>query len=300
MVQVAKEAISTKGPKVTMDVTMPGRYLVFTPFQTYVGISKHIAEPEERQRLEKIVDRLVATHLGGKGLVVRTEAEGASEEELEREVKYLLAAWEQVQKKFDSTPPPTLLHQDLSLALQIARDLMSEQVYVYMVDNKDVQKEVLDFVEGFAPELKERVRLYESKTPIFKAFNIERDRPYPQDQGPAAQRRLDRDPGGGVAVRDRREHRPLHRLQVPGGDGHADEHRGGAHGRAADPSAQHRRHHRRGLHRHAQGVQPAEGDGGLRRGVPRRPRQDPHPADHASGPHRDDPRAQAYVDGEPS
>jgi ribonuclease G len=173
MVQVAKEAISTKGPKVTMDVTMPGRYLVFTPFQTYVGISKHIAEPEERVRLEKIMDRLVATHLGGKGLVVRTEAEGASEEELEGEVKYLLAAWQQVQKKFEATPPPTLLHQDLSLALQIARDIMSDQVYVYMVDNKAVQKEVIDFVDGFAPHLKERVRLYESKTPIFKAFNIE-------------------------------------------------------------------------------------------------------------------------------
>jgi ribonuclease G len=173
MVQVAKEAISTKGPKVTMDVTMPGRYLVFTPFQTYVGISKHIAEPEERQRLEKIVDRLVSEYLGGKGLVVRTEAEGATEEELELEVKYLLAAWQQVQKKFDETPPPTLLHQDLSLALQIARDIMSEQVYVYMIDNKAAHKEVLDFVDGFAPELKERVRLYESKTPIFKAFNIE-------------------------------------------------------------------------------------------------------------------------------
>ncbi|MDE2142319.1 MAG: Rne/Rng family ribonuclease [Elusimicrobia bacterium] len=173
MVQVAKEAISTKGPKVTMDVTLPGRYLVFTPFQSYVGISKHIAEPEERQRLEKIMDRMVAEHLGGKGLVVRTEAEGASEEELEREVKYLLAAWQQIQKKFDETPPPTLLHQDLSLALQIARDIMSDQVYVYMLDNKAAHKEVVDFVDGFAPELKERVRLYESKTPIFKAFNIE-------------------------------------------------------------------------------------------------------------------------------
>jgi ribonuclease G len=112
-------------------------------------------------------------HLGGKGLVVRTEAEGASEEELEREVKYLLTTWQAIQKKFDETPPPTLLHQDLSLALQIARDIMSEQVYVYMLDNRDAQKEVLDFVEGFAPELKDRVRLYESKTPIFKAFNLE-------------------------------------------------------------------------------------------------------------------------------
>jgi ribonuclease G len=106
---------------------------------------------------------------------VRTEAEGATEEELENEVKYLLAAWQKVQKKFDETPPPTLLHQDLSLALQIARDIMSEQVYVYMTDNKDVHKEVVEFVDGFAPELKERVRLYESKTPIFKAFNIENE-----------------------------------------------------------------------------------------------------------------------------
>ncbi|OGS40831.1 MAG: hypothetical protein A2506_04910 [Elusimicrobia bacterium RIFOXYD12_FULL_66_9] len=175
MVQVAKEAISTKGPKVTMDVTLPGRYLVFTPYQNYVGISKHISEPEERQRLEKIVDRMVAEHLGGKGLVVRTEAEGASEEELEREVKYLLDMWQRITKKFEETPPPTLLHQDLSLALQIARDIMSEQVYVYMVDNKDTYNEVVAFVDGFAPELKERVRLYESKTPLFKAFNIERE-----------------------------------------------------------------------------------------------------------------------------
>ncbi|NNN07042.1 MAG: Rne/Rng family ribonuclease [Elusimicrobia bacterium] len=175
MVQVAKEAISTKGPKVTMDVTLPGRYLVFTPFQSDIGISKHIAEQEERDRLDKIVRRLVAEKLGGKGVVVRTEAEGATEEELEREVKYLLEAWQKIEKGFADAPPPALLHQDLNLALQVARDVMSEQVYVYMIDNKDAFAEVLRFVEGFAPELKDRVRLYESKTPIFKAFNIERE-----------------------------------------------------------------------------------------------------------------------------
>src|SRR5208282_214667 len=113
--------------------------------------------------------------LGGKGVVVRTEAEGATEEELEREVKYLLEAWQKISKKFDETPPPTLLHQDLNLALQIARDIMSEQVFVYMLDSKDAYNEVLRFVEGFAPELKDRVRHYESKTPIFKAHNLEKD-----------------------------------------------------------------------------------------------------------------------------
>ncbi len=174
MVQVAKEAISTKGPKVTMDVSLPGRYLVFTPYQEYVGISKHIAEPEERQRLERVVDKLVKEYLGGKGVVVRTEAEGASEEELEREVKYLQNLWQQVQKKFAEQPSPAILHQDLGLALQIARDILSDQVYVYMLDAKQAQKEVVDFVEGFAPELKDRIKLYEAKTPIFKAFNLEK------------------------------------------------------------------------------------------------------------------------------
>ncbi len=175
MIQVAKEAISTKGPKVTMDVTLPGRYLVFTPYQNYVGISKHISEPEERRRLEKIMDRMVTEHLGGKGLVVRTEAEGASEEELKREVKYLLDLWQKISKKYEETSSPALLHQDLSLALQTARDIMSEQVYVYMVDSKETYNDVVAFVEGFAPELKDRIRLYESKTPMFKAFNIERE-----------------------------------------------------------------------------------------------------------------------------
>ena len=174
MVQVAKEAISTKGPKVTMDVSLPGRYLVFTPYQEYVGISKHIAEPEERLRLEKIVDKLVKEHLGGKGVVVRTEAEGATEEELEREVKYLQNLWASVQKKHEELPSPSILHNDLGLAMQIARDVLSDQVYVYLLDSKESQKQVIDFVDGFAPELKDRIKLYEAKTPIFKAFNIEK------------------------------------------------------------------------------------------------------------------------------
>ena len=174
MVQVAKEAISTKGPKVTMDVSLPGRYLVFTPYQEYVGISKHIAEPEERTRLERIVDKLVKEHLGGKGVVVRTEAEGATEEELEREVKYLQNLWATVQKKHAELPSPAILHNDLGLAMQIARDVLSDQVYVYLLDSKESQKQVIDFVEGFAPELKDRIKLYEAKTPIFKAFNIEK------------------------------------------------------------------------------------------------------------------------------
>jgi ribonuclease G len=173
MVQVAKEAIGTKGMKVTMDVSLPGRFLVFTPFQTYVGISKHIEDPAERKRLGEVVDRLVAEVLQGKGVVVRTEAEGASAEDLEREVKYLWQAWQSVQKKMNEHQSPRLLHKDLDVTLQVARDILSEETYVYLIDNKDAHKRVVEFVEGISPELKERVRHYDARTPIFKAFNLE-------------------------------------------------------------------------------------------------------------------------------
>ena len=173
MIQVAKEAIGTKGMKVSMDVALPGRYLVFTPFQAFVGISKHIEDPEERKRLTAIVEKLASEHLAGKGVVVRTEAEGASDADLEREVKYLLSTWTAVQKKFETAAPPALLHKDLDLTLQIARDILSEDVYVYLLDNKDAYKNVLDFVQEISPELKDKVRLYEAKTPVFRAFNLD-------------------------------------------------------------------------------------------------------------------------------
>jgi ribonuclease G len=116
---------------------------------------------------------LVAEHLGGRGVVVRTEAEGVSEADLEREVKYLLQSWNQIEKKFETLPPPALLHKDLDLALQVARDLLSDNVYVYLLDNKDQYKGVVEFMDAISPELKERVRLYDAKTPLFKAFNLE-------------------------------------------------------------------------------------------------------------------------------
>ncbi|MBI4376196.1 MAG: Rne/Rng family ribonuclease [Elusimicrobia bacterium] len=175
IVQVAKEAIGTKGMKITMDVSLPGRYLVFTPFQTAVGLSKNIEDVQERRRLESIVTPLAAKHLGGKGMVVRTEAEGASAEELEREVKYLMATWTGIQKRFDSMPPPALLHKDLDLTLQVARDILSDEVYVYLIDNKESYRNVTQFVEEISPLLKERVRYYDGKTPIFKAFNLENE-----------------------------------------------------------------------------------------------------------------------------
>ena len=175
MVQVTKDAIGTKGMKVTMDVSLPGRYLVLTPFQDFVGVSKSIEDDGERKRLSAIMRKIADSKmLGTKGCIVRTEAEGASEEELEREIKYLLRMWDNVQGRYDSSRPPALLHKDLDMTMQVARDILSDETAIYMLDNRDDYNNVVELAAKISPDLKDRVKYYDSKTPIFKAFGIEK------------------------------------------------------------------------------------------------------------------------------
>ena len=173
MVQVVKDAISTKGMKVTMDVTLPGRYLVLTPYQSFVGVSKNIEDGEIRHKLNDIMQELAAKHLNGMGCIVRTEAEEATHDELEREVKYLYRQWQSIVKKFETSKSPKLLHEDMDAVLQVARDVLSENVKVYLLDNKRDYERVYDFVKKNSPDLIDRVQLYKGKTPIFEAYNIE-------------------------------------------------------------------------------------------------------------------------------
>ncbi len=173
MVQVVKDAIGTKGMKVTMDVTLPGRDLVLTPFQQYCGISKNIEEGEKRQKLTETVTRLAAQHLTGMGCIVRTEAEDASAEELEREMRYLQRQWESIRKRFDTSSSPAMLHEDMDLVLQVARDILSEETGIYLLDNKEDYNNVVEFVSKISPEMRDKVKLYTGKTPIFTAFNVE-------------------------------------------------------------------------------------------------------------------------------
>ena len=175
MVQVVKDAIGTKGMKVTMDVTLPGRYLVLTPNQHFVGVSKNIEDDVKREKLNEMVQRLAEKHLEGMGCIVRTEAEDATEDELEKEVKYLYRQWKTIIAKFERAPAPSALHEDMDGVLQVSRDILSQDVKLYMLDNKKDYEKVLDFVTRISPELKDRIKLYTAKTPIFEAFNIEQE-----------------------------------------------------------------------------------------------------------------------------
>ncbi len=176
MVQVTKDSIGTKGMKVTMDISLPGRYLVFTPNQDFVGVSKSIENYEEKKRLTEIIRKIATNNkFEGRGCIVRTEAEGATETDLEREIKYLMRTWESIMKRFESSSPTGLLHSDMGLTLQVARDILSEDVSIYMLDNREEYYNVVDFVSKISPELKDRVKFYNHKTPIFEAFGVEKE-----------------------------------------------------------------------------------------------------------------------------
>ena len=170
MVQVAKEAIGTKGVKVTMDISLPGRFLVYMPMAEHLGVSKNIEDRKERDRLRTIVESC-APEKGG--VIIRTEAEGAEEQALRREMAYLIRLWDSIQKRYESAPTPNLVHRDLGLVFQTVRDVFSDSTSIFLVDSRSEYRDLLDFLDSISPELKSRVKLYEGKTPLFQAFNIE-------------------------------------------------------------------------------------------------------------------------------
>lgn len=170
LVQVAKEAIGTKGVKVSMNLALPGRFLVYMPFSPHLGISKNITERSERDRLRTILEGLRPAQ---GGYIVRTEAEGAEERELRREVKYLTRLWENVHRRAETSQAPSLLHRDLGLVFQTARDLFNESTKIFLLDSKAECRDLKEFVELLSPELSARVQLYEGNTPILSAFGVE-------------------------------------------------------------------------------------------------------------------------------
>ncbi len=170
MLQVAKEAIGTKGVKVTMDISLPGRFLVYMPLAEHLGVSKNIEDRKERDRLRTIVESC-APEKGG--VIIRTEAEGAEEQALRREMQYLTRLWESIQKRFESSAIPSLVHRDLGLVFQTVRDVFTENTSIFLVDSRTEHRDLMDFLDSISPELKTRVKLYEGKTPLFQAFNIE-------------------------------------------------------------------------------------------------------------------------------
>jgi ribonuclease G len=171
LVQVTKEPISTKGPRVTAQVSLAGRFLVYMPFASRVGVSRKIEGREQRARLRELVSRLVPKDEGG--WIIRTVADDLTEARCKREIDHLLGLWKKIQRKAGSVRPPSLLQRETSLTRGIVRDLFSDKVDSLLVDSRQLHNEIAQYLSQIDPELQERVHLFKDEGSLFDKFDIE-------------------------------------------------------------------------------------------------------------------------------
>jgi ribonuclease G len=170
VVQVVKDPLKTKGARLSMDLTIAGRYMVLAPFGEGVGVSRRL-DDKERDRLRKEAAKL---DLKGSGAIVRTAAQGAKRADLERELLYLFKLNEVLQKRVEETPAPALVFQEADLSVRVVRDIYSAEFERAIVDDEKQHHRLVSFFSRTAPELVEHVELWEEDRPLFEAFGVEK------------------------------------------------------------------------------------------------------------------------------
>ena len=173
LVQVTKEPIGTKGPRVTAQVSLAGRFLVYMPLASRVGVSRKIESRDERLRLRQMVSKYLPKDAGG--VIVRTVAEDLTEDLVRRELKSLLGLWKKVKRKahFVRLKAPAMVQREASLTNGIIRDLFSDKVDRLLVDSRPIYKEIHRYLRQVDPELRPRVQCYAGSTALFDEFKIE-------------------------------------------------------------------------------------------------------------------------------
>jgi ribonuclease G len=175
-VQVIKDAIGTKGARLSTQVSVAGRMLVFLPHDNHIGISQKIGSPELREQLRTRVTALAGgASEGGGGFILRTNAEEASDTELADDIAYLRRAWALIRERAHSHPPGTLLHQDLTLAERVLRDLTVEATQTIRIDSRLQHDALKAFGDTYMPGAVAKLELYRGERPIFDLFGIEEE-----------------------------------------------------------------------------------------------------------------------------
>jgi Rne/Rng family ribonuclease len=171
LVQIAKEPIAKKGARITSHIALPGRFLVFMPTVNHVGVSRKISSDEERQRLKRILISEKGTVSGG--FIVRTAADGAGEEDLRADIRFLISLWNEIKQRSDAAKAPALIYHDLNLVERILRDQVSDNFSTIWVDTESEYERIVRFLNRFQPSLVRRVKLYTKETPLFEQFGIQ-------------------------------------------------------------------------------------------------------------------------------
>ena len=170
VVQIAKEPMGTKGARITMHVSLPGKYLVYMPFGDLVGVSKRIGDDRERRRLREIIS---SAQPGAGGIIARTACQNLPKSDIVDDIRGLEQTWRAVQEKAQKANAPALLHADLDLVLRSVRDMLSADVDQIVVDSDADFDRTRDYVAAFIPALAERVERYRETEPIFDRYGVE-------------------------------------------------------------------------------------------------------------------------------
>jgi ribonuclease G len=172
IVQVAKDAISTKGARVTTYLSLPGRYVVLMPNINHIGVSRRISSEEERNRLRNLIQEIKPDNVG---IIVRTASENIPNEKIIADIEFLIKLWDNIRTKSAKTDSPSLIHEDLDLIFRSTRDLISRDLDRIVIDDKKRYEDLVRFLNRFSVKLGAQVQLYQGENQIFDAFGIENE-----------------------------------------------------------------------------------------------------------------------------
>lgn len=172
VIQVTKGPIGTKGPRTTTNLSIPGRYLILTPFSDGCGISRKIEDPQERKRLKTLINELTIPE--GMGVIVRTAGEGKKARYFVRDLHLLLKKWEEIQRKMESDRAPACLYQEPDIVERTVRDFLTEEIDRVLIDNEADFKRTQDLVSLISSRSRGKIAYYKDSIPVFERYNIER------------------------------------------------------------------------------------------------------------------------------
>jgi ribonuclease G len=175
VVQVTKDPISTKGARLTTQLAIPSRYLVYMPGVDHVGVSQRIEEEEERDRLKELVNNCMEAEglTGEAGFILRTAAEGVGEDEILADTRYLRRLWRKLEERIKDNKAPSLVYDELPLSLRTIRDLSRPEVSKILIDSRETFQKIEQFTQQYVPEVSERVECYPGPRPIFELYSVE-------------------------------------------------------------------------------------------------------------------------------
>jgi ribonuclease G len=170
MVQICKEPLGTKGARLTCNITLPCRNLVYMPMTDHIGISRKVEDDEDRQRLRQEIENLRPQDAG---FIVRTVAENASREDLEADMEFLLHLWGEIKDRASKASVPSMVYEDLDITQRAVRDLFTHNIQRVVVDDRNIYERVCNFVDTFVPQLRNRVAFYDNEVPLLDAYGVE-------------------------------------------------------------------------------------------------------------------------------